>query len=93
MRRAFLLTASCVLAVGLGGCILDPDSAPYDPRYPTQTGSLEPINPYKTDEIPSTAYEVWKRDTERNDRIANEGGGQNTYPPLFKGQKPSDGGT
>ena len=82
MRQFIALAATAAL---LAGCVLNPDAPRPDPRYPTQTSGLEPIDPYKTDKIPDTAYEVWKRDKERNDRIAGDDG--DTYPPLFKSQR------
>lgn len=85
MRHVILIAA----AASLTGCVMDPSTPRYDPRYPTQTSDLKPINPYKTDDIPDTAYEIWKRDKERNDRIAGKDG--DTYPPLFEGQH-VDGG-
>lgn len=88
MRLAIAIAVSAVL---LGGCMLDPKAPRQDPRYPRQTNELEPIDPYKTDKIPDTAYEVWKRDKERNDKIAGEDG--DTYPPLFKGQKADNEGS
>ncbi|MEZ6029844.1 MAG: hypothetical protein R3C46_08835 [Hyphomonadaceae bacterium] len=80
MRYLFLLAA---MTISLAGCIMDPGT-PYDPRPPQKTSELKPINPYKVDRIPDTAYEIWKRDKDRNDRI--EGRDDDTYPPLFKGQ-------
>ena len=69
MRVAIAIAVSAAL---LGGCMLDPKAPRQDPRYPRQSGELKPIDPYKTDKIPDTAYEVWKRDKERNDKIAGE---------------------
>lgn len=88
MRQFIALAATAAL---LAGCVLNPDAPRPDPRYPTQTSRLEPIDPYKADKIPDTAYEVWQRDKERNDRIA--GGDGDAYPPLFKGQRSEGEGT
>lgn len=82
MRQFIALAAAAAL---LAGCVLNPDAPRPDPRYPTQTSRLERVDPYRTDKIPDTAYEVWKRDMERNDSIAGEDG--DTYRPLFKGQR------
>ena len=88
MRQFIALAAAAAL---LPGCVLNPDAPRPDPRYPTQTSRLERIDPYKTDKIPDTAYEVWKRDKERNDKIAGTDG--DTYPPLFKGQRADSDGS
>lgn len=77
-------------AATLAGCIMDPGSR-YDPHVPPQASKVDTINPRKVDRIPDTAYEIWKRDQERNEKIAGEGE-KNTYPPLFKGQKAEFGG-
>jgi len=89
MRHVLLIAAATGLTAVLAGCVMNPDTPRYDPRYPTQTSELEPIDPYATDDIPSTAYEIWKRDKERNDRVAGNND-KDSYPPLFKGQR--DGG-
>jgi len=88
MRQVIGLAASVAL---LAGCVLNPDSQRRDPRYPGQSSKLETIDPYRTDKIPDTAYEIWKRDKERNEKIAGTDG--DTYPPLFKGQKDGAGGS
>jgi hypothetical protein len=88
MRVAIAIAVSAAL---LGGCMLDPKAPRQDPRYPRQSGELKPIDPYKTDKIPDTAYEVWKRDKERNDKIAGEDG--DSYPSRFKGQKADSEGS
>lgn len=79
-----------VMLAGLAGCLMHPGSR-YDPQVPKQTSDLKPINPYKTDPYPDTAYEIWRRDTDRNDQIAGKNG--DTYPPLFKGQRDDSKGT
>ncbi len=81
MRYVLLL----VTAASLAGCVMDPASR-YDPHVPPQSSTLETINPYKVDHIPDTAYEVWKRDQERNKKVARVED-KDAYPPLFKGQK------
>lgn len=86
MRQIVLIAAATAC---LSGCMIMPSGSPPDPRYPAPQGDLEPIDPYKTDDIPSTAYEIWKRDKERNERVAGQGG--DTYPPLFKGQRDDNG--
>jgi len=86
MRHIFVLAA----AASLAGCILYPGSR-YDPHVPPQASKVDTINPYKVDRIPDTAYEIWKRDKERNEKIAGEED-KDTYPPLFKGQKADFGG-
>jgi len=86
MRQIVLIAAA---AASLAGCMIMPSGSRYDPRYPAPQGRLKPVNPYKTDDIPSTAYEIWKRDKERNERVAGQGG--DTYPPLFKGQRTGNG--
>jgi hypothetical protein len=83
-----VIACATLAALGLGGCILNPESGPYDPRMP-RSEKMERIDPYHTDKIPDTAYEIWKRDQERNDKIAGKDG--DTYPPLFKGQKDDKG--
>ena len=86
MRQIVLIAAATAC---LSGCMVMPSGSRPDPRYPAPQGDLEPIDPYKTDDIPSTAYEIWKRDKERNERVAGQGG--DTYPPLFKGQRDDNG--
>lgn len=87
MRLVFVLAA----AVSLAGCIMDPGTR-YDPHAPTPSSGIETINPYEVDEIPDTAYEIWKRDKERNEKVAGKED-KDAYPPLFKGQKADFGGT
>jgi hypothetical protein len=86
MRHNFALAAATALA----GCVMDSGSR-YDPHVPPQSSKIETIDPYKVDKIPDTAYEIWKRDKERNEKIAGEED-KDTYPPLFKGQKADFGG-
>ena len=86
MRQLIALAATAAL---LAGCVLDPNTSRPDQRYP-QTTQAEPKGPYHTDKIPDTAYEIWKRDKERNDKIAGTDG--DVYPPLFKGQKSASHG-
>jgi hypothetical protein len=86
MRHIVVLAAAAALA----GCIMDPGSR-YDPRVPPKSSKVNTIDPNKVDRIPDTAYEIWKRDKERNEKIAGEGD-KDTYPPLFKGQKADFGG-
>jgi len=91
MRLAILVV---VALQGLGGCLLDPATERYDPRYPTRTSELERINPYHRDKTPDTPYEVRKGEMERDDHLAGRTGP--TYPPLFEKQKKDDaedGGT
>lgn len=80
MRHIIVLAAAA-----LAGCVMDPGSR-YDPHVPPQSSKVETIDPYKVDHIPNTAYEIWKRDKERNEKVAGEEE-KDTYPPLFKGQK------
>lgn len=90
MRLAILAVA----LLSLGGCLLDPDTRPSDPRYPTQSSSVERIDPYHRDKIPDTPYEVRKAELERDDHLAGRTGP--TYPPLFEKQKKDeaeDGGS
>jgi len=86
MRHIFALAA----VTALGSCVMDPGSR-YDPQVPRQSSKVETIDPYKVDHIPNTAYEIWKRDKERNEKVAGEEE-KDTYPPLFKGQKADFGG-
>lgn len=86
MRHVVILAATAALA----GCVMDPGSR-YDPHVPRQSSKVETIDPYEVDHIPNTAYEIWKRDKERNEKVAGEEE-KDTYPPLFKGQKADFGG-
>ncbi len=86
MRHIIILAAAAAMA----GCVMDPGSR-YDPQVPQQSSKVETIDPYKVDHIPNTAYEIWKRDKERNEKVAGEEE-KDTYPPLFKGQKADFGG-
>ena len=92
MRLAVLVTA-LVAIPALSACLAYPQtSGRTDPRYPTQTGGLEKIDPYHRDKIPDSPYEVRKAEMERDDHLAGRTGP--TYPPLFKDQKSdADGDT
>lgn len=83
------LVLAVPLALSLAGCVIDPNTQPYDPRIPGQTSELETIDPYHRDKIPDTPYEIRKAEIERDERLAGRGGP--TYPPLFKGQAGDDG--
>jgi hypothetical protein len=83
MRLAILGSGLLGLSAALlSGCVLDPTSSRYDPRYPTQTSENDRIDPYHRDKTPDTPYEVRKGEMERDDHIAGRTGP--TYPPLFK---------
>jgi hypothetical protein len=74
-----------LIALGLGGCMLDPATDNVIPRAPVQSSELEPIDPYHRDKVPDTPYEIRKAEQERDDHLAGRTGP--TYPPFFRNQK------